>query len=215
VSILPGPASTHNQLVTAKAAYDFVQDSVASMIHDSIANIDFTTVSLQDSIDIHTDTLQSHNARLKVMELIDHTHSNKATLDATTASFTTAINTTISSHTDSISKHTDTLQVHNTRLQVLEDSTHTHSNKTILDATTASFTTAKDTRLSGVNDTILVMVRVTDDTLTSSEVKSGYIFPINRTLNGCNLVLVEAFMVATVETYLICQCPMAQGRVFL
>jgi hypothetical protein len=90
VSILPGPASTHNQIVTAKAAYDFVLDSVASLIHDSIANIDFTTVSLQDSIDIHTDTLQSHNDRLKVMELIDHTHTNKATLDATTAAFTSA-----------------------------------------------------------------------------------------------------------------------------
>lgn len=128
VSILPGSTSTHNQLITAKATYDFVQDSVASMIHDSIANIDFTTVSLQDSIDVHTDTLQSHNARLKVMELIDHTHSNKAVLDATTASFTTTINSTISNHTqyiadlnDSTARHTDTLQSHDSRLKDLEN----------------------------------------------------------------------------------------------
>jgi hypothetical protein len=37
------------------------------------------------------------------------------------------------------------------------------------------------------------MVRATDDTLTSTEVKSGYIFAINRNLNGFNLAQVEAF----------------------
>lgn len=115
--------ATNSQLPTALAVRTFVMDTVPEMIADSIAAIDFTTTALQDSIDNHTDTLQLHNTRLKAMELIDHTHSNKATLDATTASFTTALNSTISNHTqyiadlnDSISVHQDTLQSHNTRL---------------------------------------------------------------------------------------------------
>jgi hypothetical protein len=49
------------------------------------------------------------------------------------------------------------------------------------------------TTTGNLNDTILVMVRATDDTLTSTEVKSGYIFAINRNLNGFNLAQVEAF----------------------
>lgn len=57
-----------------------------------------------------------------------HSHSNKSILDATTASFTTALKAT---YDDAVAKE------------------HTHSNKSILDATTASFTTAL---LNSVND---------------------------------------------------------------
>lgn len=39
-----------------------------------------------------------------------------------------------------------------TRVTALESSTHTHSNKTVLDATTASYTTSEKTKLSGIAD---------------------------------------------------------------
>lgn len=122
------PSASDQQIPSAKAVKEFVVDTVAQMISDSISALTFTSTALSDSIDKHTDTLQLHNTRLKVMELIDHTHSNKATLDATTAAYTTTINSTITNHTqyiadlnDSVARHTDTLQVHDTRLKALEN----------------------------------------------------------------------------------------------
>ena len=137
------PLASDQQIPSAKAVKEFVVDTVSQMIHDSVSAIAFTSTSLSDSIDKHTDTLQLHNSRLKVMELIDHTHSNKATLDATTASYTTAINSTITNHTqyiadlnDSIARHTDTLQLHNTKINtnisdidVLQDTVDVHNTR--------------------------------------------------------------------------------------
>lgn len=155
--------------------------------------------SLIDSIAKHTDSLQLHNDRLKLLEAAKHSHSNKAILDSIQIAFTTArfqeLKTATLKNTqqqDSLDKHTDSLQLHNVRIKSLETAKHTHTNQSILDNTTASFTTAKDTRLTDIRDTILVAIRVTDDTLTSSEVKSGYIFGIDRELAGCTLIQVEA-----------------------
>lgn len=180
------PSASDQQIPSAKAVKEFVVDTVSNMIHDSIVTMTASIASLSDSVYKHTDTLQLHDNRLKAMELIDHTHSNKAILDATTASFTTTLSTAISTATSVNSSQT-------TSIGILNDSLHWHDNKEVLDSITSPFTDEKDTRLMGVNDTILIMLRVTDDTLTSSEVKVGYILPINRTLNGCNLISVEAF----------------------
>lgn len=135
--------------------------------------------NLNDSISKHTDTLQSHNNRLKVLE------SGGMGFDVTLLQDTQP-DTVVTANKDSLSYYV-------IDLDEVKDSLHTHANKSTLDDITSPFTTAKNTRLEGINDTILVMVRVTDDTLTSTEVFSGYILPIGRTLNGCNLIQAEAF----------------------
>ncbi len=120
--------TVHNRkLMSSQAINTFMRDTIPAWIHDSITAIDFSTTALQDSIDSHTDSLQLHNTRLKTMEAIDHTHPNKATLDATTSAFTTTINSTISGHTtyianvlDSVARHTDSIQSHNDRIKQLE-----------------------------------------------------------------------------------------------
>lgn len=83
------------------------------------------------------DSAISLNADVAANTAARHTHANKAILDATTASFTTADETKIDNI--SVTQPVD--------LDSIETDSHTHSNKAILDATTASFTTTDQTTL--------------------------------------------------------------------
>ena len=73
------------------------------------------------------------------------------------------------------------------------DSLHNHANKGTLDGVTAAFTTALNTRLADINDTTVVVINITTDTLTSTEVYSGGIFPIGLELNGWRVYRAQAF----------------------
>jgi len=191
-------------LPTEKAVKTYVDANStgdAAAISDSIAPLKTDIASLEDSIATHTDSLQSHNTRLKAIEAgevgydipITYQTAPRDTIIGYDGGGFSWFTLDELGYQDSLNTHTDTLQLHDTRLNTLEDSTHTHSNKAVLDATTSSFTTAKNTRLEGVNDTIMVMINVTTDTLTSTADSTGWVLPINRTLNGCNLIYVEAF----------------------
>ena len=167
---------------------------------DNTAAVLAGSAALQDSLDAHTDTLQSHNDRLKAIEggevgydiVISPDASPDTVITYSAGSFGYFVRDVIS-EADSIYRLTDTTQSHNDRLMVLEDSAHWHSNKTTLDGITSSYTDADSTRLAGINDTILVMIRVTDDTLSATADSSGWIFPIGLALNGCTLISVEAY----------------------
>jgi len=158
-----------NEIAEKQDSIDNLRDTVQSHNTRLIAVESSTSGALQDSINAHTDSLQSHNTRV---------NTNL---------------TSITSQADSINYLGDTTRSHNTRLIVLEDSVHQHANKTTLDAVTAAYLDADSTRLAGVNDTVIVMIRVTDDTLTTSEVYAGYILPFSTAFNGWQLVEVLAY----------------------
>jgi hypothetical protein len=142
--------------------YDAVGDTLTTYYNGDWGYTFSFKTAHQDSLNMHTDSLQSHNTRIKYNR--------------------TKVNTL-----------TDTTLAHNTRLKAMELIGHTHANTVPLALVEAGFTNADSTRLKKINDTILVMVRVTDDTLETVVDSSGWILPINRTLNGCTLIQVEAF----------------------
>lgn len=130
-------------------------------------------------------------ADISQIESNNHTHSNKAILDATTASFTTSLKSNYdNAYTHSTSAHAPTdaeknvivgVKVNGTALSVdsnrnvnidlnsvayddtevkadisaLESKAHEHSNKTILDSTTAAFTTELKTQYDGYDNRVL------------------------------------------------------------
>lgn len=82
----------------------------------------------------------------KQLSTSSHSHSNKAILDATTASFTSELLTKLnglSNYNDSGIKKDIT---------DLKDNKHTHSNKLILDKITAGYTVEEQTKLSGIDE---------------------------------------------------------------
>lgn len=130
-------------------------------------NIDFAAALSQALIDFgatsgnitSSDTILSAINKLAYDK---HTHSNKAILDAITATFTTALKNNYdtaynNSHTHSNKAILDAISAaFTTALKNSYDgavtSSHTHSNKTILDAITAAFTTELKTKLENLSD---------------------------------------------------------------
>jgi flagellar motor protein MotB len=121
-----------------------------------------------------------------------HRHANKGTLDATTSAYTIAKDAIADEAGDSLHRHANkgTLDALTSEPT---DSLHHHANKVTLDNTTASYTTASATRLADIRDTMALVINATTDTLTSTEVFSGGIFPIGLELNGWNVYRVQAF----------------------
>ena len=188
---------TNKQLATTRAIQKYVHSYVLSS----------TGSAWQDSIDKHTDTLQVHNTRIKAVETLAHSHSNKTVLDNTTAAFTTAQGTAISTATS-------TNSTQDGRLTAVEALEHSHSNKTVLDAITSAFTTAQATALSTATstnttqdgrltavetynthakDTVEVQVICTDSTLSNTELATGNVFVISERLSGYNLTRVKIY----------------------
>lgn len=186
-------AGTNRQVPTSKAVVDYIALTVPGLVNVDISGIRDTTSALWDSIGAHMTILSNHEGRVAAMEALDHDHTNKSILDNITVAYTTAINSAITAYQDSTHRLTDTAGVHNLRLKALEILAHAHDNQAILDAITAAFTTAAQTRLAGVNDTAMVILRVTEDTLTATVDSSGWIFPIPLELNGFELVSVQAY----------------------
>ena len=86
-----------------------------------------------------------------------HTHSNQATLDAITAAFTTADETKLDGIETGATADLTGAEIVSLLNGALSGTTwqgggdgHTHSNKSTLDATTASFTSALLTKLNGI-----------------------------------------------------------------
>lgn len=108
--------------------------------------------------------------RVDTLEGDSHTHANKTVLDNTTASYTTTEETKLAGiesgatadqiaaevpydNTSSGLAATDTQTAVDEvegRVDTLEGDSHTHANKTVLDNTTASYTTAEETKLAGI-----------------------------------------------------------------
>ena len=84
--------------------------------------------------------------RLSNLETVAHTHTNKAILDATTASYTSVEKTKLAG----LENYDDTAL--SGRVTTLEESSHTHTNKSVLDNTTASYTTEEQTKLAGLEN---------------------------------------------------------------
>lgn len=84
--------------------------------------------------------------RISNLENVAHTHTNKAILDATTASYTTAEKSKLAG----LENYDDTAL--SGRVTTLEESSHTHTNKSVLDNTTASYTTEEQTKLAGLEN---------------------------------------------------------------
>lgn len=128
----------------------------------NISNLQ-TTVS-----GIETDISELETA-VEALETDSHTHSNKSVLDATSASFTTTLESKLSGIEEGANKTvvdealstTSTNPVQNkavnaaittinNTLSTLSTDSHTHDNQAVLDATTASYTTDEKTKLSGI-----------------------------------------------------------------
>lgn len=173
------------------------QSAWVSTIYNSVEIVSDSLSAIRDSLTDHRTVLNNHESRVDAMELIDHTHSNKAVLDATTASFTTTLSTAISTATS-------TNSTQDSRLTVMEAIDHTHSNKTTLDLITSAYKDADSTNLASlltrmttaeanitaVKDSAEIQLTIDVDTLPSAEVNTGNIFVIGRRLDG--YILTEA-----------------------
>jgi hypothetical protein len=97
-----------------------------SAIEDTVQSHNSRILSLYDSIAKHTDTLQLHNVRLKVVEsidldpLYDSIAKHTDTLQLHNVRLKVVESIDLDPLYDSIAKHTDTLQLHNVRLKVVE-----------------------------------------------------------------------------------------------
>ena len=169
---------------------------------------------------VQTDTLDNivydFDIRIANLELDQHTHTNKTVLDSITAidatlnaeSTNPVQNKAVQGEFSNIymiaGRHDDTLdQIQITdipaiqgRLDTLEVDTHTHTNASVLNATTASFTTEQETKLAsietGANKTVVddarstestnpVQNKVIDAALTALETKVGTLEGSNHT----------------------------------
>jgi len=148
---------------------------------------------LQVSVDSLADTTAVHNTRINALKAISHTHTNITILNNITSAFTTAQATAISTATSTNTTQGDSIVLHNIRIKAVETAKHSHTNKSTLDLVTSAYKDADSVRLREINDTILVVIRVTDTTLISTEKFSGYILPIGRDIAGFELVQLEAF----------------------
>ena len=83
-------------------------------------------------------TAISTNTDVAANTVARHTHTNKAILDATTASFLITDESKLDNVTITQPVNLDTLEL----------DSHTHTNKAILDATSASFTSALETKVN-------------------------------------------------------------------
>ena len=125
-----------------------------------------------------TDTNTTQQEAIEALQKDTHTHANQAVLDATTASYTTDEKTKLSNIEEGANKtvvdtalsDTSSNPVQNKAvkaaidainttsgnqqeaIEALQQDTHTHTNKTVLDGTTASYTTEEKTKLSGIED---------------------------------------------------------------
>jgi hypothetical protein len=116
------------------------------------------------------EALDELDGRVDPLEADTHTHANKAILDATTASYTVEEESKLagiepSAKDDQIASevpYTNTtsgmvavevqgaIDELDSRTDALEADTHTHANKAILDATTASYTVEEESKLAGI-----------------------------------------------------------------
>ena len=96
--------------ISFTANYDAVGDTLLTYFNGDFGYaLSFKSIH-QDSLNVHTDTLQLHNVRIKAIK--DTVISHNTRIKSNFAS--------IVSKQDSINKHTDTLQLHNVRLKSLE-----------------------------------------------------------------------------------------------
>ena len=118
-----------------------------------------------------TDTNTTQQEAIEALQQDTHTHTNKTVLDGTTASYTTEEKTKLSGIEDGANKTvvdtalSDTssnpvqnkavkaaIDDINEAIETLDGDSHTHANQAVLDATTASYTTAEKTKLGNIED---------------------------------------------------------------
>lgn len=106
-----------------------------------------TTASLNEQILLVREAISP-------LEYASHTHQNQSVLDNTTASYTTAekeklagINLSLYATTEAL--NAEALSIRESITPLARES-HTHSNKSVLDNTTAPYTTEEQTKLSGI-----------------------------------------------------------------
>lgn len=132
-----------------------------------------------------------------------HHHANMDVLYNTTGTYTTTNATNFGEAYDSLHHHANMDVLYNTTSSYTTakdaladeaaDSLHHHANMDVLYNTTASYTTAAATRLANIRDTVVVVINLTTDTLTSSEVYTGEVFPVGVFLNGGTVISIEAY----------------------
>ena len=83
--------------------------------------IEDTTIDHRTGINYVVLLAKTDSIRTNYLYTIDHSHTNSSILNATTASYTTGLGSTISGHTTSISNLNDSIARHNCRLKALEN----------------------------------------------------------------------------------------------
>jgi hypothetical protein len=130
---------------------------------------------LRTAVNAATNNLISIDTRTDGLEAVEHSHTNDAILDATTASFTTALSAGITHSNRSI------LDATTASFTTALSTGITHSNRSILDATTSSFTTAQATALSTATTNISnLATSITTSSLTATTLHATG----NTTLDG-------------------------------
>lgn len=140
------------RLIMNSLNYDYVVDSTEDLRADVVVLDAYKT---------------SSTARLVAMEAIDHTHTNSSVLNATTASFTTAQGTALSTATSNIVTLVSDLDI---------------AEATIVD-------------IQSVLDSAVIQFLIVgaDTALQSGQQETGYIFAIDESLDGYNLVRMKIY----------------------
>jgi len=112
--------------------YDTIP-SVASAKIGTRFDVDTLTGSIYDSLNIHWDTLVSHNTRILALKdtaaiHLDSLQSHNTRINTNLDSIS-AHNTRINNNVDSLAVHLDSLQSHNTRINLNVDSIAAHNTR--------------------------------------------------------------------------------------
>ena len=150
-----------HKFVTASDLDDIADNTAARHTHTNKALLDTydqTNADITDAVDkkhAHTnkallDTYTQTDANLADAVSKKHSHTNKALLDTYTQTENDLADAVSKKHSHANKELLDTYTQTNADIADAVDKKHTHSNKAILDATEEVYTTAKDTKLFGI-----------------------------------------------------------------
>ena len=134
-----------------------------------------------------TDAIKDVTNKVSTLESSNHTHANKTVLDGITTEKVNAWNSAKADAISSAKTYVDSLNTAmDSRVDVLETSSHTHANKTVLNGITKEKVTAWDTAKA---DAISSAKTYTDSAITALNLASTYEAKgtAQNLINGLNL----------------------------
>ena len=149
------------------ASYDAVGDTLLTIFNGNYGYAVSFKAAHQDSLNIHTDSIQSHNTRIKAVVTLNTTQGDTLTSHNTRIK---AVVLTANTATTTNTTQGDTLTAHNTRIKAV----------------------AND--LIAIKDSVEVQLVVDNDTLPSAEYPTGDIMVVGSRLAGYNLTKATAYV---------------------